>query len=265
MPLTGPASVLDAEFDDPFDEPLPENVDLVDLIDQPAWKTILLELVKKEKMDPWAIDVAELARKYLEKIKLLESANLRVPANALLASAILLRLKARTIRIKSVQEIEEEMDQIEALEKERLVLQTDVPPLAPVRMLRAGTVTLDELVSTIESILQTGRDKQQRSLLTDSEFVDFKVVASEDRIEERMAEILQKIHSRKDSQGLVLFSRLLDHAEPLHMIRTFVPILFLMNKGEIFAWQEEHWNEIFIKTLSQEERPSDAPSAVPAE
>ena len=47
---------------------IPENVDLVDLIEQPAWKTILIELVKTEKMDPWSIDISQLSEKYLAKI-----------------------------------------------------------------------------------------------------------------------------------------------------------------------------------------------------
>src|SRR3989338_6587440 len=68
---------------------LPEEVTheyLVDLIDQPAWKTILLDIVKAEKMDPWNIDVIRLADLYLSKINLLERSNLRVPANAILRS-----------------------------------------------------------------------------------------------------------------------------------------------------------------------------------
>ena len=47
---------------------LPQNVDLVDLIEQPAWKSILVELVRTERMDPWSIDISQLSEKYLAKI-----------------------------------------------------------------------------------------------------------------------------------------------------------------------------------------------------
>lgn len=233
---------------------LPEHVDLVDLIDQPAWKTILLELVKKERMDPWAIDVADLSIKYLAKIREMESANLRVPANALLACAILVRLKARTIKLKSVQEIEDELVAAQETEKQKILLETEIPELGPVRPLRPGMLSLDELVNTIESVLSTGREKQQRSLLLEGEDVEFKVIASEENIEERMTEVLEKIKKRADSQGLVLFSRLVDEASPLAHIRAFVPLLFLMNKGEILAWQEEFWGQIFIRLIREEEK-----------
>ncbi|MEK6820785.1 MAG: hypothetical protein AABY11_00095, partial [archaeon] len=43
------------------DVQLTSSDDLVGLIDQPAWKTILISLVKNEKMDPWNIDVKDLA------------------------------------------------------------------------------------------------------------------------------------------------------------------------------------------------------------
>ena len=38
------------------------QMDLVDLIDQPAWKTILLDLVSSEKMDPWILMLLHLLR-----------------------------------------------------------------------------------------------------------------------------------------------------------------------------------------------------------
>src|SRR3989344_7059040 len=95
------------EFDPQQTENLPETVDLVDLIDQPAWKTILIELVKRERMDPWSIDIAALAGKYLQKINNLGGTDLRLPANAILASAILLKFKANVLRIS---EIEDEED-----------------------------------------------------------------------------------------------------------------------------------------------------------
>ena len=47
---------------------LPDKVDLVDLIEQPAWKSILIELVKKERMDPWEIAISHLAYKYVHRI-----------------------------------------------------------------------------------------------------------------------------------------------------------------------------------------------------
>ncbi|RLG69280.1 MAG: hypothetical protein DRO07_02530, partial [Candidatus Iainarchaeum archaeon] len=81
-----------------------ESIDLVGLIEQPTWKSILLDLVRKEKMDVWAIDLVELSQKYLQRIQELKENNLRIPANAMLACAILLKLKSRTIKLPHEEE-----------------------------------------------------------------------------------------------------------------------------------------------------------------
>jgi len=73
-------------------------VDLVELIYTPDWKTILYDLVKSERMNPWSIDVSQLAEKYYSRIKSLTGTNLRIPANAMLCSAILLRFKAKHLK-----------------------------------------------------------------------------------------------------------------------------------------------------------------------
>ena len=71
------------------------DTNLISLIDVPEWKSILLDLVSSEKMDPWNIDIVELSEKYLQKINSMELMDLRVPANAILASSILLRAKSK--------------------------------------------------------------------------------------------------------------------------------------------------------------------------
>ena len=82
------------------------DTNLVTLIDVPEWKTILLDLVSSEKMDPWNIDIVDLSEKYLKKINSMEQTDLRVPANAILASAILLRAKSKLLKIPSLEEEE---------------------------------------------------------------------------------------------------------------------------------------------------------------
>jgi len=225
---------------------LPEQVNLVDLIDQPAWKTILIELVKKEKMDPWAIDVAELAEKYLLKIHRLEKADLRIPANAILASAILLKLKAKTIKLASLEEFEDDPEEARMIAEQKLLFsEENIPELYGERMEREGRVSLDELVDSIEEILEKTRQKSARKLF-EAIIPEFKIPFDEKDIEERTNDILERVQLRADSQGLVTFSRLLNEKNPLEMVTVFIPLLFLFNNNKITMWQEEFWQEIFI-------------------
>lgn len=222
-----------------------EHIDLVDLIDQPAWKSILLDLVRTEKMDLWAIDIGELADKYLEKINQLEKADLRLPANAILASAILLRFKAKSLRITSLEEKEPEISPEEIARMNAIV-----PDLTSARRSREGKVSLDELVNSIESIIEKTRTKEAKRIFR--EVPVFQLPFTEENMEERISLVFAKINERVDSQGLLMFSALLDKNTSEERINTFVPILFLLNNGKINAWQDEFFGEIFISLRTKE-------------
>jgi segregation and condensation protein A len=226
----------------------PADIDLVDLIEQPAWKTILLDLVKREKMDPWDIDICVLADKYLEKINQMEGANLKIPANAILASAILLKMKARALKLRGVAE-EEQGEELN--EEEVQMLEESIPELKGIRRNRQGRVSLDELVEGIAEVFAKTRGKQS-SVLRSKELPEFKVLVSEGSIEEKVADVEKRIAERVDSQGIVTFTQLLDEKTPLEMVNVFLPILFLMNKGKINAWQEKFFGEIMIALLQRE-------------
>ena len=225
---------------------LPEHVDLVDLIEQPAWKTILIELVKNEKMNPWDIDVAELADNYMKKIQQLEKADLRIPANAILACSILLKMKARTIKLSSLDEMEEELEKARVIAEQQLLFSSEtIPELYGNRVQKPSGVSLDALVRNIEEILEKTKQKSGRKL-SSIEVPEFKIPFNGMNIEERTVEVMERVRQRADSQGLVTFSQLLDHKTPLEMISVFIPLLFLFNKEKISMWQEQFWQEIFI-------------------
>ncbi len=226
---------------------LPEQVDLVDLIEQPAWKTILIELVKKEKMNPWEIDISELAKKYLDKINSLSYYNLKVPANAILACALLLKFKSNFLRftqIKSESELEDEkkkMSPEEIQEIEQLL-----PDLNDIRKIREGKISLDDLVSVIDKMLKETRKSEEKAV-GKKHRVKFELPYSDFKIEVEMERTLKRIKRNLDSQGLTLFSRIVKDPEKIEgVVRTFIACLFLMNKGIITIWQTEFFGEIFL-------------------
>ena len=244
--MEAPDIHLQQESEDVLD--LPENVDLVDLIDQPAWKTILIQLVKKEHMDPWDIDVVDLAEKYLTKIHALEKADLRVPANAILAASILLRLKAKTIKLSSLEEWEEdEEEKARKIAEQQLLFSDDnIPDLHGGRMTREGAVSLDELVLGIQDILEKTKQKAAKKRALGFEIPEFNIPLGEKDIESRTEDILARVKDRSDSTGVVRFSQLLNEKHSLEMVQVFVPLLFLANKGELAMWQEAFWGEVFV-------------------
>lgn len=243
MPKLPKESLSDLNF---VEEELVETdyskVDLVDLIEQPAWKTILIDLVKSNKMNPWDIDVTLLTEKYIEKINNLENSSLRVPANAILACAILVRTKSRYLKLSSI--IDDDFEDSEKIVEQNNIFE-DVPDLMASRSMREGRISLDELVESIEGIIQNNPVSKNNSRKIPRIDFDFDTTS----IEEKLEEILGLIKQKVDSQGLVMFNSLLENNSNDNIIDTFLPVLFLMNSGKLLAYQEDFFGDIFIKLL----------------
>jgi len=219
------------------------GTDLITLIDVPEWKSILLDLVNSEKMDPWNIDIIELSEKYLQKINSIERTDLRIPANAILASAILLRAKSKLLKISSLEEEEKtETDKI---------IEEFIPELKDARTLREGKISLDELVGAIENIVE--QTKKKKSKLREMPELKFQVPIIKENITEKMNKVLSRIKEKADSQGMLLFSALIEKNSSAHLIDTFIPLLFLNNENKINLWQEEWLGEIFISLMQEKE------------
>jgi len=218
------------------------DTNLVTLIDMPEWKTILLDLVSSEKMDPWNIDIIELSEKYLRKINSLDKIDLRVPANAILASSILLRAKAKLLKISSIEEDEETSNSTER------IIEEFIPELRDARTLREGKISLDELVNAIESIVE--QTKTKKSKLRELPELKFQIPITKENINARMEKVMKKIKEKADSQGMLLFSLLIEQNTPQELIDTFIPLLFLNRENKINLWQEEWFGEIFISVVN---------------
>ncbi|MBU1939914.1 segregation/condensation protein A, partial [Candidatus Micrarchaeota archaeon] len=138
------------------------DVDLVSLIDQPEWKSILIDLVKSERMDPWDIDVAELADKYITKINAMDGTDLRLPANAILCSAILLKFKSRILKLSSIDEEDELLGgkEGEMTREEMLAFEDMLPELKSMHRMKEGKVSLDSLVESIERMLEKSKSRK---------------------------------------------------------------------------------------------------------
>jgi segregation and condensation protein A len=228
------------------DVSLQSSDDFVGLIEQPAWKTILISLVKSEKMDPWNIDVKELAKKYLEKIRSLNDSDLRLPANAILASAILLKFKARALRIPSLEEANEV--EWKALMTEEQLLGGMMPELLSPNLSREGKVTLDQLVESIEAILDRTKSKVQRERDGRDRPV-FNLPFASMNLEDKMKEVFEMVSSFADETGLARFSTMMKGRSINEVIEFFLALLFLVNDRTLNAWQETLFGDIFISRV----------------
>ena len=248
------------EFEEELEEPAEEKqvfdaggAGLVDLIEKPDWKTILIELVKSERMDPWNIDITELAGKYLKKINALGGRDLRLPANAILASAILLRFKARVLRVTPFDDEEEGQEKHagELTPGQKMEIEALLPELRIIKSSREGKVSLDDLVLSIEKMLEKHKGGFEKRPFGDKEVIEFKLPSLDYDIESHLDDVLSDIKNKADSQGFLVFSRLVESKKPFEIINYFLACLFLANKGNINIWQEEFFGEIFLSLSDQ--------------
>ena len=125
-----------------------------------------------------------------------------------------------------------------------------LPELVPNAKLREEIITLDELVESIEEIIEKTRKPGVKEKLA-SKRVEFNLNLSEETLDTKIEKILVKIKTRMDSERLVTFSALLDKINSVEIVNTFIPLLFLMNNGKVLMWQESFFDEILISLLDE--------------
>jgi len=217
---------------------------LVELINQPNWKIMLYDLVKSNELDLWDINLVMLTDLYLEKIRTMKEQNLILPANALLAAAILLRLKANSLKLTSIGEDQEPL-KIPADD----YFGTAIDLEAPAR-LKEGQVSLDELIGIIDGIMHKPTKKNIDRQLSEK-IEEFIVPKSTVDISLRIESFYSTLQNSVDSEGCAVFSKFKRSAkDSLELIDNyFIPMLFLSMDSKINIWQDNFFDDIFIKIL----------------
>jgi len=160
---------------------------------------------------------------------------------------LLLKFKSNVLRLSDIDDEDEFLEKKKQMgPEERAEFEAMLPDLKSIRKIKEGKVSLDELVASIESMLQKSKKTKDRNLLG-RERAKFEIPLTDFKIDEAMDKVFVLIEKSADSQGLVLFSRLVkDQGTSEAIVRTFIPCLFLTNKGRINMWQDEFFGEIFL-------------------
>ena len=123
---------------------------LESIVSKPTWKEILLELIDTKRLEPWKIDIVQIADNYMKKIREMEKISLVIPANIILAASILLRYKSEYLRFEEpVQVIVPLEEGAEFEEMPQLELSARIPP--------KRQITLDELIQEMEKIIRVSK------------------------------------------------------------------------------------------------------------
>jgi len=227
------------------------SASLEQMIKLPTWKEMLLDLIAQEKVDPWDIDIAVIAGYYLERLKRLELTDLHVPANLVLAASILLRFKSKALHFEepAPEAIGLVVDEGEApLDIPLLELKGRIPP--------KRRITLDELLVAMEDVFEEQKKRQERAPKIEIPQA-LNIMLPQIDMDERMGNLEKRVHSMADSEGLVLFSALLNGSSPDDKIYTLLPVLHLAQNRRLGLFQEQFFGEIFIQVLKAETEEKD--------
>ncbi len=215
------------------------NFDIEKFVSEATWKDILLELVKNNELNPWDIDIIEIVGRYVDVVRRMKVLDLRVPANIILAAAILLRLKSEML------ELEEHNAAEDAAQEDFIRPSVAVEPLSVrLRLPQRRRVTLAELISALEEAMKL---KEYKETAAANEITSIPMNFPRADVEMDIETIYSLVEKNVDQSKMITFSALCDVAkrdEPL--LDVFIPLLFLANKGRIFLLQERFFDEIII-------------------
>lgn len=224
----------------------PQDVKLERIVEFPTWREMLLDLVATKKLDPWNIDIIEITTSYIERIRKLEMLDLRVPANLILAAAILIRFKSDALRFEEEAQVVEEQTYVEEDTEPSVIpvleLKTRIPPK---RM-----VTLDELLLAMEKVFDEQRKREEKAQKIEIPSV-INIQLPEFNIEQKMADVYKRVLQEKDSEGLATFSGILKSRDALEVIATLLPLLHLVQDAKLSIFQEKFFGEIFIRVREE--------------
>ena len=223
-----------------------------------SWQSIIYDLIKTEQLDPWDIDIAVLANKYVEIIEALEDADFFVSSKVLLACSLLLRLKSEVLINSYIQDLNDALygrkDDEKRYELERIEIDEDELPILVPRtpMARHKKVTLKDLIEALDHAVNTetrrikreivGRQAQKSALkvLPRNNFIPLHI---------RIKNIHKIVKGHIDSgNSHMKFSCMASERE--EKLASFIPILHLSHEEKIYLRQQKHFGDIHM-TLSE--------------
>ena len=216
-----------------------------------SWEATLRRLTAD--MDPWDIDVGELARRYRDMVRAMHELRFEVPGRMVLTCSVLLRMKSDELlaaarpQTEFIAALEDVVD--EAEQEWEATIDPDEEFALPLRRRPRRRVTLTDLRTALAAAINVShRRTVRRSLEVDDDediFDHFELGGTD--ITDRLHRLFTRIKKLLTGRRTVSFFRLLDRGDKEERVSRFVEILHLTAQGEIACEQEEFLGDIIIR------------------
>lgn len=239
------------------------------------WKSFLHDLIYKEGLDPWNIDVSILTKKYLEALKELKKVDFDISGKFLTVAVFLLKIKAENLIEKDLRGIDEKImeaqshnqenfeDELESLED----LDSQIDSLdggfeqgneysLKIRnpIARKRRVNIFDLIKTLEKTIEQSNKRRmnflekKEKLSYDGPDYDKKPKDLKSLIEDIFEVILNEFSSKKSH---MTFNEICGKKkERMHVLDKFIPLLHLHNQSRVELKQKEHFGDIYIHLVN---------------
>lgn len=217
-----------------------------------SWQAIIYDLMNTGQLDPWDINLAVLANKYLAKIKELEEANFLISSKVMLAASILLRIKSEILLNEYIQSLDDILFGKKPVQKkyERIEIDmNEVPVLYPkTPMPRLRKVSLQELMNALNKAMSTETRRIKKEIIEKQAMKQAEIVLPRSRI--NIKDRIRKLYSQiltafKRKQSRIPYSELVGPSKE-ERIACFLPVLHLDNQQKVWLEQEKHFDEIYV-------------------
>ena len=220
---------------------------------------LLLHLIKQSNINICDINIVEITEQYLDFINSSKNINLNIASEYLIMAAELIEIKSKMLLPKQEKEPEEEIiskenlinklieynkykniiPQFKELNIERNNIYTKSPEnlnILEKEVVNNETYDLKILLDAFNNFLNNQKDNQP---------LNTTVTKKEYSIEKRNKEIKNLLKLKK----IVKFNELFDIITKEYIVITFLSILDLAKKNEIYIEQDKNFNAILLKNI----------------
>jgi len=235
--------------------------------DDIRWQTVIYELIRSGKVNPWDIDVSSLAREYIKILKNLKRMNFNLSGKVILAASIMLKIKTRELGLTSfmehtdpewigygAEEVQEALTQDEIEEEQAIAAaanQYGTPQLVhKIPTGRTRPVTVFELMKALKKAINVQERREVRQVTRveaakPQKHTLPKKVDIYKKIHRVHGKLKELTHSLKSDR--VGFEQICRSGGKKDKVWTFVPLLHLTNDGKVDLHQEMPFGKIFVE------------------
>ncbi|ACX72912.1 chromosome segregation and condensation protein ScpA [Methanocaldococcus vulcanius M7] len=210
-----------------------ENFDIV------LWIRMIKEGIEKKNLNPWDVNIAEIADYYLQKIRELKKFDIRLSADVVLVAGILLRMKSQAL----YEEVNEEEEEEEYFEEDIYEEPEDRKQRkSKSKGKKSKSVSVDELIETIEKELKKVKKSRKKK---EKKIIDVEEIVEELIEEEDVSDIINELLYDLEKEGIIIYQKKFKTKN--ERVRYFLPSLYLANDGKAELIQEKLFGELIIK------------------